>query len=254
MTPVLELDNITFGYGRQSVLEDVSLSVDRRDFVGLIGPNGSGKSTLLRIAVGLLRPDRGAVRLFGRPIDRFREWPRIGYVPQVSAARAGFPATVAEVVLAGRTARRGLFRRLGAADRRAADRALELVGLGAFRHRLIGALSGGQHQRVMLARALAGEPDLLLLDEPAAGVDVGAKFELLDLLSDLCRERGLAVVYISHDLEALRSHLTKIALLDRRLVYFGPRDQMPDGGDLAAALTGLAAVADHHEHGGEADR
>ena len=122
--PVLAIDRVSFSYGGDPVLVDVSLAVEPGDFVGLIGPNGSGKSTLLRIAVGLLRPNSGEARLFGRTVQRFKDWPRIGYVPQVTSARAGFPATVAEVVATGRIGRRGLFRRLTRTDRQAVDQSL----------------------------------------------------------------------------------------------------------------------------------
>ena len=246
--PVLAIDRVSFSYGGELALDQVSLAVEPGDFVGLIGPNGSGKSTLMRIAVGLLRPGSGEVRLFGRPLNRFREWPRIGYVPQMTSARAGFPATVAEVVATGRIGRRGLFRRLTAVDRQAVNRSLDQVGLASFRHRLIGELSGGQHQRVMLARALAGEPDLLLLDEPAAGVDAAAKLDHLELLGRLCGEARLAVVYVSHDLEVLRPFLTKIALLNRRLIFFGPPAAVAERADIRRDLVEAARAADHHDH------
>lgn len=256
---LLRVDRVSFSYGGEPAVQDVSLAVGAGDFVGLIGPNGSGKSTLMRIAVGLLRPGAGRVELFGQPISRFRHWERLGYVPQSTSARPGFPATVAEVVSTGRTARRGLFRRLTVADRRLVDRSLDSVGMAPFARRLIGALSGGQHQRVMLARALAGEPDLLLLDEPAAGVDAAAKLEILNLLRCLCADSGLGVLYVSHDLETLRPYLTRVALVNRRLVFFGTRDDLVARPDVLkqffeAALTAGEVSADHHVHSGGTDQ
>ncbi|MDP9383374.1 MAG: metal ABC transporter ATP-binding protein [Chloroflexota bacterium] len=248
--PLLAFDRVSFRYSGEVVVEEVSLSVQAGEFVGLIGPNGSGKSTLMRLGVGLLRPQSGSVRLFGQPLARFREWPRIGYVPQVAAARPGFPATVREVVSTGRVGRRGLFRRLSESDGHAVDLALESVGMMPFRSRLIGELSGGQHQRVMLARALAGEPELLLLDEPAAGVDAVAKLELLNLLRRLGQDTNLAVVYVSHDFETLRPYFNKIALLNRRLLFFGTREDLGEQQDVERQLIEAALASDHHEHRG----
>ncbi len=247
--PVLEIDHVSFGYGSELALDDVSLSVGRGEFVGLIGPNGSGKSTLMRLAVGLLHPRVGEVRLFGAPAGPFRDRHRIGYVPQATASRTGFPATVAEVVSTGRVGRRGLFRRFNQDDHRAVERALDSVGMSGLRDRLIGELSGGQHQRVMAARALAGEPELLLLDEPAAGVDAVAKVELLDLLQRLVEERGLAVVYVSHDFETLRRYFSKVALLNRRLLFYGTPGDLGEQHDVQRQLVEAALAADHREHG-----
>ncbi len=248
--PVLEIDQVSYSYGGEPVVEDVSLSVKRGEFVGLIGPNGSGKSTLMRLAVGLLHPTSGEVRLFGMPVDRVRDRHRMGYVPQATASRTGFPATVAEVVSTSRAGRRGLFHRSNQADRQAVAHALQSVGMFEFRHRLIGELSGGQHQRVMVARALAGEPELLLLDEPAAGVDAVAKLELLELLRKLVEERGIAVVYVSHDFETLQRYFSKVVLLNRELVFFGTREELGDQHDIQRQLVEAALAADHHDHGG----
>lgn len=238
--PVLSLDGVTFGYGAVApVVEDVSLAVRPGEFVGLVGPNGSGKSTLMRLTLGLLRPADGEIRLFGQPVQRFRERSRLAYVPQIAADRAGFPATVREVVLTGRAARRGLFRGYSGTDRRAADRALEQVGLGDLAKRPVGELSGGQRQRIFLARALAGEPELLFLDEPTSGVDEAAKDEILHLLRSLCDDTNLAVFYILHDFESVRPFLDAVALLNRRLLFFGA----PAEFDRAIGELGPAAAA-----------
>ena len=243
----LQLDRVSFSYGANPVVEEVSLEVHSGEFIVLLGPNGAGKSTLIRLIVGLLHPNAGEISLFGMPISRFKDWPRIGYVPQLTSTRPGFPATVAEVVASGRTGKRGLLRRLTQQDRVYIDSALEVIGMTPFRDRLISNLSGGQHQRVMLARALAGEPELLLLDEPAAGVDGGTKGELLHILKGLCEERNIAVVYVSHDWEALRPFATKAAWLDRRLLFFGTWDEMGEGGDIQQ-LGEIMAAAEHHRH------
>lgn len=238
--PVLSLDGVTFGYGAgPPVVDDVSLAVRPGEFVGLVGPNGSGKSTLMRLALGLLRPAAGQIRLFGCSVETFRERSRLSYMPQIAADRAGFPATVREVVLTGRAARRGLFRGYSGADRRAAERSLEQVGLDHLAKRPVGELSGGQRQRVFLARALAGEPELLFLDEPTSGVDEAAKSEILHLLRSLCDDTSLAVFYILHDFESVRPYLDAVALLNRRLLFFGA----PADLDREIEALGPAAVA-----------
>jgi zinc transport system ATP-binding protein len=244
------IEGATYSYGAEPAVQDVSLSVRAGDFAVLIGPNGSGKSTLLRMAVGLLRPKSGEVRLFGEPLPSFREWPRVGYVPQLSSARAGFPASVAEVVSTGRVGRRGLLRRLGQEDRRAVEVALDSVGMLGYRRRPIGELSGGQQQRVMLARSLAGQPELLMLDEPTSGVDAEAKLQLLRLLRRLCADSGLGVLYVSHDLETLRPYCNRVALLNRRLLFFGPPQELGEREDLRRHVSEASLAADHHHHGG----
>jgi zinc transport system ATP-binding protein len=246
--PVLEIDHVTFGYGASLAVEDVCLTLKPGEFLALLGPNGAGKSTLMRLAVGLLRPRDGEVRLFGERLSRFRSWSRLAYVPQIASLRPGFPATVREVVLSGRTARRGPFRPFTREDKLQAVMALAAVGMPGFEGRLVSQLSGGQHQRVQLARALAGQPELLFLDEPAAGVDAATKLEVLQVLRDRCRNDRLAVLYVSHDQEALRPFATTVALLDREIVYCGDWNELDERADLLRLSEGLAA-ADHHRHG-----
>lgn len=241
---VLAVEGLSFGYDGAPVLDNVTLSVPAGDFVGLIGPNGAGKSTLVRACVGLLRPLAGHVRLFGEPLSHFHAWHRVGYVRQGPVAGIGFPATVREVVATGRVGRR-MFRRLSAEDWRAVDDALDLLGIAPLQHRLIGELSGGERQRVMLARALAGQPDLLFLDEPTAGVDAATTDQMLDLLSSLCHEQRLSVVYVSHDIESLRPYVTRIALLNRTLAFFGSIESLEAREDLQHDLVEARLMADH---------
>ncbi len=220
--PLVELRAVSFGYGGEPTLDNVDLTVARGEFLGLIGPNGSGKSTLLNIILGLLKPTGGDVRLFGRPSARFGERWRIGYVPQrLSTFDAQFPATVEEVVGMGRFARLGPFRRPGAADRAAVARALDWADMTAYRERRIGRLSVGQQQRAFIARALAGEAELLILDEPTAAVDAATQEEFYHLLERLNREAGLTIILVEHDLAMVAAHVAAIALLNRRIVFRG---------------------------------
>src|SRR2546430_4246584 len=197
--PVVELEHVTFDYESERVLDEVSLRIGRGDFLGIIGPNGSGKTTLLKVLLGLLRPASGRVRVFGTDVRLFREWARIGYVPQKAIAfDARFPASVLEVVLSGRSGVAGIGRRFGERDRAAAEEALKTVDMLELRARPIGRLSAGQQQRVFIARALASRPELLLLDEPTVGVDVDAQEQFYSLLRRLNREIRTKLVLVSH--------------------------------------------------------
>ncbi|MBI3968285.1 MAG: metal ABC transporter ATP-binding protein [Chloroflexi bacterium] len=246
--PLLVVDSVTFGYSDEPAVCDVSLEVCSGEFLALVGPNGSGKSTLLKLAVGLARPWKGRVSLFGAPVERRHQRYRLGYVPQQAAAlHRDFPATVEEVVLSGRSARLGLFRRPGRADGERARAALDSVGLLDRRSSLIGELSGGQRQRVMLARALVGEPELLLLDEPTTGLDEASRARFLDLLANARAERGLTVVYVAHDLPTLRPYVSSVALLNQELLYHGVPDGLVRHVEL---LRLLHPLADHGSEGG----
>ncbi len=248
-TPLVRLRGVSFAYGTTPILEDVSLEIEPRALVGVIGPNGAGKSTLLKVIVGLLEPRTGTVELFGVPAARFRERWRIGYVPQRPAFLGSqVPATVEEVVAAGRLARLGALRRPGAADRAVVRGAVETVGLDDQRRRPMAELSGGQQQRVLIARALASEPQLLLLDEALAGVDLDTQEDLYALFQRLTRERGLAVVFVSHDVGVLATQVTTMACINRRLLYWGSPEALREG-DLFERLYGGASLFTHtHMH------
>lgn len=247
-SPVAELEHVCVDAGGERILDDVSLRIERGDFVGIIGPNGAGKTTLLRVLVGLVRPTCGHVRLFGTDLAAFRQWHRVGYVPQQPAAvDTRFPATVLEVVLSGRTGVRGLGRRWTPADRAAALHALEVVGVEDLRDRPIGRLSAGQLQRVLIARALASRPELLLLDEPTVGVDLDAQDQFYALLRRLNREMGTTLVLVSHDVSVVAAEVTHLACLNRRLVFHGsPRDAMASGALAALYRADSLVVAHRH--------
>ncbi|MDH3214112.1 MAG: ABC transporter ATP-binding protein [Myxococcales bacterium] len=211
--PVLAIDGVSFAYRGQPVLEDVSLSVEPGDTLAILGPNGSGKTTLLKVILGLLAPDRGSIRVFGEPPARAHG--RVGYVPQRFVFDLDFPIRVLDVALMGRLASRGLFHRFDAEDRACALAALERVEMKALAERPIGTLSGGQIQRVLIARALALEPGLLLLDEPTASLDERIGRSVWDLLDELSRD--MAIICVSHDIGAISRHVRSVACLNVRL-------------------------------------
>jgi len=220
---IAELRDVSLRLDGTQVLEGITLDIPEGDFAALIGPNGAGKSTLIRVLLGMLRPQAGTVRLFGEALGSFRDWMRISYIPQHAAdIDPRFPTSVWEVVSLGRVTRRGPLRFLSRDDRAAIARALETVGMVGKRRRRIGELSGGERQRIMIARALASDPDFLILDEPTAGVDPGTQAQFYDLLRSLNATRGLTILLATHDLGAVMNVAKTVACINRRLVCHVP--------------------------------
>lgn len=221
MTAAVSVTGGTVALGGRPVLRGIDLAVQPGEFVALMGANGSGKSTLVRALVGLRPLVAGEVRLFGTSLEEYDEWFRVGFVPQRATAAAGVPASVWEVVAAGRLTRRRLLRPLSRADRAAIEDALEVVGLAERRRDAVTNLSGGQQQRVLIARALAGEPELFFLDEPTAGVDLPNQHVLADTL-DRLKERGATIVLVAHELGPLARLVDRaVVMRDGRVVYDG---------------------------------
>jgi zinc transport system ATP-binding protein len=221
---IVRVQNITVSYGGVPALENVTLSILRHDFLGIIGPNGGGKSTLLKVFLGLVKPDSGSVSVFGKTPEQARS--RIGYVSQRPSFDSDFPVSVGDVVLMGRYGKAGLIRRYSREDKAAADTALVRVGMSNFREKQIGSLSGGQQQRVFVARALVAVPELLLLDEPTASIDPTMQTEFYELLAEL--KKDLTIVMVSHDIGAISVYVDKIACLNRQLYYHGSKEITPD--------------------------
>lgn len=230
--PAIVFDDVWFAYGATPVLEAVSFAVTPARFTALIGPNGAGKTTLLHLVLGLIRPHRGRVLVFGRPLT---EREPIGYIPQRVRVPRGFPVTVRELVLMGRYGRIGLVRRPAQRDRQIAQSALERVGLGDLADRQFGALSGGQQQQVLIARALAGEPRLLLLDEPTTGLDPAARETFYNLCCELQREAGMTLIAASHDIDAVARHADTVVLISRRVLAMGSPELVLGSDALRAA-------------------
>lgn len=230
---LVSLDGVNISFNGSNVLEDVHLSIRRGDFMAILGPNGAGKTTLLKVILGLYKPTAGTVRLFGVESAHFRERYRIGYVPQKAGSFGDFPATVWEVVAAGRIARAGLWRRFDRSDREKIKEALAVLGIENLVRRPVRALSGGQRQRVAIARALAAEPELLLLDEAAEGLDVASEEAFYGLLERLNRERGVSIVLVTHDIGAVSRRVKKVICLNRRIVFAGPPQECLENGKLS---------------------
>ena len=221
----IHAEHLTFSYGGDVVVDDVSITLRRGEFLALVGPNGSGKTTLLKLLLGLLRPRTGHVEVFGTDPEAFRARWRLGYVPQRPALASDLPATVEEVVRTGRLARHRWGRR-SRDDRDAIDHALGVVGLTELRRRRVSDLSGGQQQRAFIARALAADPELLVLDEPVAGVDTEAQALFRDALVHHVRTHTGSVLLVSHELGAVANDIDRVIVMKRSVRFDGPPSQL----------------------------
>jgi ABC-type Mn2+/Zn2+ transport system ATPase subunit len=239
--PALQVRDLWVRYGAQPVLEEVTFALAGGRLVGIIGPNGAGKTTLLKAILGLVAVERGAVAVHGeRPT---RRGGRVAYVPQRDAVNWRFPATVADVVLMGRYGRLGWLRRPGAEDRAIARRCLAQVGMEPYAGRAIAELSGGQQQRVFLARALAQEPDVLLLDEPISGVDAPTQESILRILAELAVQ-GKTLLLTTHDLRCNMEYFDGLLALNRTLIALGPTAEVLTPGVLTRTYGTQVVLAD----------
>ncbi|HZB15816.1 MAG TPA: metal ABC transporter ATP-binding protein [Nitrososphaeraceae archaeon] len=211
---VVNIDNVSYGFNSALVLENISFTVDKGDFVGIIGPNGAGKTTLFRSMLGLLEDYQGRITFFGEDIRKNRNiLQKIGYIPQKNSIDQGFPATVEEIVSLGITSRRQSKNKI--------NYAIETVGLFDQKTKRIGELSGGQQQRVLIAKALANEPELLILDEPVTGIDLKTQNKFYVLLKKLNEDNKITIIWASHDLDAVKKLANKIACVNRRIFFHG---------------------------------
>jgi zinc transport system ATP-binding protein len=215
MAAVIEANNLGFGYGRELIFSGVGFSVNAGDFAAITGVNGAGKSTLLRLILGELTPKEGEIRLFNKDVRHFKDWRRVGYLPQKGlASGTAFPATAEEIVRANLYSEIGLLRAAKKRHREKALAALDMVGMAGEASSMLGELSGGQQQRVMLARVLVGQPDIMLLDEPTTGIDPASVVSLFSLLKQLNTEKGLTVVMVTHDVARAADYASRVLCLE----------------------------------------
>jgi zinc transport system ATP-binding protein len=229
MPLAVELSDVTFAYGRaRPVLEHVSLAVSQGEFLAIAGPNGGGKTTLMRLVLGLERPSTGEARLFGEPAHAFSRRADLGYLAQRSQLTVDAPTTVREVVAAGRVARARLLGPLRSNDRDAIAAAIERVGLADHAGTPLSRLSGGEQQRAFIAKALASNPSLLVLDEPTTGVDVESQDALAALLERLHKTLEVTILYVSHEFGAVERFVDRLVLVRGGIVFDGPPAELPD--------------------------
>ncbi len=224
MNKIINIENLSFGYSESLILEDIDFIVEEGDFWGIIGPNGAGKTTLIKIILGLLRPIKGKVEVFGKAPWKLKgEKKKIGYIAQRSEIERYFPIRVWDLVVLGRKIVNN-WKRIEERDKEIIEQALENVGMLEYKNKLFSELSGGQQQRVLVAKALAQEPKLLLLDEPTVGVDITTQERFYNLLQEL-NSKGLTIILVSHDIGIISKRVKKLACLNRRIFSHGcPKD------------------------------
>ena len=241
---VVELENVSFYYGSTLVLDNITFAVERGDLLGMIGPNGAGKTTLFSCMLGLLGGYRGTIRMFGEDIRKNgRLFQKVGYVPQRKTIEQNFPATVEEIVSLGITKTLG--------EKIEGERiasALDIVGLVDVRDRRVGELSGGQQQRVLIAKAIVDEPELLILDEPATGIDLETQNRFYALLRRLNQEQKITMIWSSHDLDAVSKLASRVACINRSMFFHGHTHEFFENPDLLKAYSEASMQAHMHLH------
>lgn len=245
---VFEAKGLSYKINGADIIKNISFVVQKGEYSALIGPNGGGKTTLIRLLLGLEKPSAGSIKLFGKKQSQFKDWDKIGYVPQrVSQIDQYFPATVEEVVKMGRTAKRGLFTRESQADRDAVETAMQKMDVLSLRHKLVGELSGGQRQRVMIARALASEPEVLILDEPNTGVDMVSQNRFYTLLRELNKKDGMTIVFITHDVGVIADDIQTMLCINQTLLSCNNPHEVLSCSEMSK-LYGIDAHLVHHHH------
>ncbi|RKD25484.1 zinc transport system ATP-binding protein [Caminicella sporogenes DSM 14501] len=215
MEKIVTVKDLYFGYDEKLILENINLDVFKGDYLGIVGPNGAAKSTLIKLILGLLKPQKGKIKLFGQDIEKFKDWGRVGYVAQkaTSSFNSSFPATVEEVVSVNLYPKIGLFKSIKKVHMEKVYDVLKIVGMDKFGKRLIGNLSGGQQQKVFIARTLVSEPEIIFLDEPTVGIDINSQLEFYDLLERLNKEMKITIVMISHDIGVITEKVSRVACM-----------------------------------------
>ena len=249
--PIFDVKNINFSANGQKILSNISLDIANGQYIAIIGPNGGGKTTLIRMLLGLEKPTTGEIRLYGKKIKQFKEWHKIGYVPQrASHVDENFPATVEDIVNMGRVSKRGLFSRVSSEDKRAVEDAMTKMDVLDLKNKMVGTLSGGQRQRVMIARALASYPEVLILDEPNTGVDMVSQNRFYALLAKLNKEENITIIFITHDIGVIADDIGRLFTINQKVTICNNPKETLSCEDMTA-LYGIEAHLIHnhkHEH------
>jgi len=214
--PIFDVKNLSFNVKEQKILSSISFEIYHGEYIAIIGPNGGGKTTLTRILLGLEQPTSGEVKIFGEKVSKFKEWHKIGYVPQrASLVDSNFPATVLDIVKMGRIAKQKFFSSFNKEDREIVEDAIKKMDIEDLKDKMVGTLSGGQRQRVMIARALASKPEILILDEPNTGVDVASQQRFYHLLAKLNKEENMTILFITHDIGVIADDIGRLFTINR---------------------------------------
>jgi len=222
MSSVIEIKNLFVNYGQTEALQDITFSIEQGDFVGLAGPNGAGKTTLIKAILDLLPVSAGKIKLFGKEKENFNDWGKIGYLPQkFSTINALFPATVDEVVMLGLLSQKQFPKRMTASDQKKIDDILQELGIINLKKRILSELSGGQQQKVLLARALVSNPEILIFDEPSTALDPESRESFFQLIQKLNKQKRISIILITHDTVYIGKYANKLLYIDKNLIYFG---------------------------------
>jgi len=249
--PIFDVKNLCFSIGDQEILSNISLEIFSAEYIAIIGPNGGGKTTLIRVLLGLEKATSGEARIFGKCVKDFKEWHKIGYVPQrATHVDANFPGTVEDVVNMGRTSQRKLFSRMNDEDKACVLDAMNKMDVYDLKDKMVGTLSGGQRQRVMIARALASKPEILILDEPNTGVDMVSQKKFYALLKQLNKEEKITIVFITHDIGVIADDIARLFTINQKaIICNNPKEALSC--EEMSELYGIEAHLLHnhkHEH------
>lgn len=251
--PVISLavDQVTVKYQANEVLSGISFTAQAGDYIGIVGPNGSGKTTLVRTILGLVPPTQGEISILGTRQSQFKDWQRIGYLPQkLTSFNPQFPATVREVVSFGLLAGKKFPKRISRTDEVAIDKALALLEIRSIKNKLISELSGGQQQRAMVARAIVGEPELLILDEPTTALDPETRERFYAVLKEFNEKRKVTILLITHDIGTIGKYAAKMLYLDKKIVFYGGFDNFCASPDITEYFGEYAQHLICHRHDG----
>ena len=247
--PIFDVKNLSFVVHGQTILQNINFEIFHGEYIAIIGPNGGGKTTLIRMLLGLEEPTSGEIFLFGKKIKEFKDWHKIGYVPQrASHVDANFPATVEDIVNMGRIAKRGVFAGLSQEDKKIVADAMKKMDILDLKDKMVGRLSGGQRQRVMIARALASSPEILILDEPNTGVDVVSQQRFYKLLAKLNKEEGITILFITHDIGVIADDIGRLFTINQKATICNDPKKMLSCDDMSELYGIEAHLLHNHKH------
>jgi zinc transport system ATP-binding protein len=248
-TAIFDLKNLNFNVNGQIILSKISLEIFSGQYIAIIGPNGGGKTTLIRMLLGLEKPSSGEIRIFGKKLKNFKEWHKIGYVPQrASHVDSSFPATVLDIVKMGRTSQRKLFSTFSQDDKDLVHDAMLKMDVLDLTDKMIGTLSGGQRQRVMIARALASKPEILILDEPNTGVDMLSQKSFYALLRKLNKEDNITIVFITHDIGVIADDIARLFTINQKAIICNNPKQTLSCEEMSELYGIEAHLLHNHKH------
>lgn len=246
---IITVENLSVHYQSMEVLSNVSIDITAGNYLGIVGPNGSGKTTLIRTILGLIKPEKGNISLLGQNISQFDQWHKIGYLPQrLFSFNPQFPATVKEVVALGLLSQKKFPKHITRTDDSAIDVVLELFDITKIKNKLIGQLSGGQQQKVLLARALVAKPEILILDEPTTALDPEIREKFFAVLTDLNKNSGITVILVTHDIMNIGKYASRLLYLDRKVIFYGGFDDFCSSPDVTNYFGDFAQHVICHRH------